>query len=281
MTTFTNRTAVVTGGASGIGFALTEAFLNAGANVVIADVEDSALDRALAEFERFGDRVIGVRTDVRKIEDVQALADRTIEAFGAVHYVCNNAGVETGGSFNQIPETAWRWVMDVNYFGVLNGCQVFLPWLEQHEDTHIVNTASVAAFASGAPMMIPYCASKMAVLGLSESLEAELRSNDSTVHLSVLAPGPVKTNMSNAERNRPSDVPQPQEEARKATIAQLAKITEEVGLEPSDVADQVLQAIVDKNFFILTHPEIALNGVRARLNWMETGEAPPRRVAGK
>ncbi|WP_293953143.1 SDR family NAD(P)-dependent oxidoreductase [uncultured Corynebacterium sp.] len=171
MSTFSNRTAVVTGGASGIGFGLTTAFLEAGANVVIADVEDAALDRALAELERFGDRVIGVRTDVRSHDEMQALADRTIDTFGAVHYLCNNAGVETGGSFSQIPESAWRWVMDVNYFGVLNGCQVFLPLLEQHEGTHIVNTASVAAFASGAPMMIPYGASKMAILGLTESLE--------------------------------------------------------------------------------------------------------------
>lgn len=284
MGTFTKRTAVVTGGASGIGFGLTTAFLQAGANVAIADVEEAALDRALTELgeQGFGpDRVIGVRTDVRQVEDVQALADRTVETFGAVHYLCNNAGVETGGSFSQIPESAWRWVMDVNYFGVLNGCRVFLPLLEQHPDAHIVNTASVAAFASGAPMMIPYCASKMAILGMTESLEAELRTNNSSVHLSVLAPGPVKTNMTNAERNRPADVPEAQEAERKAAIAQLAKVTQEVGMEPSQVAEQVLQAIEDKRFFILTHPEIALNGIRARLNWMETGEAPPRRVAGK
>ncbi|QGU04150.1 SDR family NAD(P)-dependent oxidoreductase [Corynebacterium comes] len=284
MGTFTNRTAVVTGGASGIGFGLTIAFLEAGANVAIADIEDAALDRALMDLEGRGfgpNRVIGVRTDVRHVEDVQALADRTVEAFGAVHYLCNNAGVETGGSFGKIPESAWRWVMDVNYFGALNGCRVFLPLLEQHPETHIVNTASVAAFASGAPMMIPYCASKMAILGLTESLEAELRTNDSNVHLSVLAPGPVRTNMTNAERNRPADVPEVHEEARKVAIAQLAKVTQEVGMEPSQVAEQVLQSIEDKRFFILTHPEIALKGIRDRLNWMETGEAPPRRVAGK
>lgn len=284
MTTFEKRTAVVTGGASGIGLGLTTAFLEAGANVAIADIEDAALDRALTQLgeQGFGpDHVIGVRTDVRHVEDVRALADKTVEAFGAVHYLCNNAGVETGGSFSQIPESAWRWVMDVNYFGVLNGCRVFLPLLEQYDNTHIVNTASVAAFASGAPMMTPYCASKMAILGMSESLEAELRTRDSTVHLSVLAPGPVKTNMTNAERNRPADVPAAQEEARKAAIAQLAKVTQEVGMDPSQVAEQVLQAIEDQRFFILTHPEIALNGVRARLNWMETGEAPARREAGK
>lgn len=284
MGTFTDRTAVVTGGASGIGFGLVTGFLQAGANVAVADVEEAALERALAQLAEQGfgpDRVIGVRTDVREVEEVRALAERTIEAFGAVHYLCNNAGVETGGSFGQIPEAAWRWVMDVNFFGVLNGCRVFLPLLEQHEDSHIVNTASVAAFASGAPMMIPYGASKMAILGLSESLEAELRGSDSPVHLSVLAPGPVKTNMTRAERNRPADVPAAQEQARKAAIAQLAKVTEEVGMEPAQVAEQVLQAIEDKRFFILTHPEIALNGIRARLAWMETGEAPARREAGK
>lgn len=284
MSIFSNRTAVVTGGASGIGFALATAFLEAGANVVIADVEEAALDRALGELAEQGfgeDRTLGVRTDVRSFEQVQSLADQTLEKFGSVHYVCNNAGVETGGSFGQIPESAWRWVMDVNFFGILNGCRAFLPLLAQNADTHIVNTASVAAFASGAPMMIPYGASKMAVLGLSESLEAELRGNDSSVHLSVLAPGPVKTNMVRAERNRPDDVPAASEAGRIATLARLEKITEEAGLEPSQVAQEVLSAIEDKRFFVLTHPDIAVNGVKARLKWMETGEAPARREAGK
>ncbi|MGP6173670.1 SDR family NAD(P)-dependent oxidoreductase [Corynebacterium sp. A21] len=283
MSDFRNRTAVVTGGASGIGFALIEAFLEAGGNAVIADIEDAALDRALAALLEKGypaERVIGVRTDVRKVEDLEDLAKQTVETFGAVHVLCNNAGVETGGSFGQIPAAAWQWVMDVNFFGVLNGCRVFLPYLEQQDSAHIVNTASVAAFASGTATMIPYCASKMAILGMSESLEIELRARNSPVSLSVLAPGPVKTNMTNAERNRPSDVPAAEEEARKSEIARLAKVTEEKGMEPSEVARQVLESIEQKNFFILTHPEMALQGVRTRLNWMETGKAPEPRTAG-
>ncbi|AGS35361.1 short-chain dehydrogenase/reductase SDR [Corynebacterium maris DSM 45190] len=277
---FTTKTAVVTGGASGIGFALAQELLREGANVVIADVEQAALDRAIAELDDYRGKVLGVRTDVSDFADVQNLAHETVAHFGAVHILCNNAGVETGGSFSAIADEAWRWVMDVNFFGVLNGCRVFLPLLEQHEQAHIVNTASVAAFASGTATMTPYCASKMAVLGLSESLDIELRGRNSPVSVSVLAPGPVKTRMTEAERNRPVDVPAAEEDERKAAIATLARITEERGLDPRDVGRQVIEAIQDRRFFILTHPEIALTGVRTRLNWMETGVAPAPRVAG-
>ena len=280
MKDFAGKTAVVTGGASGIGLALATAFLDEGANVVIADIEQEALDSVKEQLADAGDRLQVHRTDVTDVEAIEALAQFTLDTFGAVHVVCNNAGVETGGAFETIPEKAWRWVMDVNFFGILNGCRVFLPLLEQQEEGHIVNTASVAAFASGTSTMIPYCASKMAVLGLSESLDVELRSRDSNVSLSLLAPGPVKTRMTEAERNRPQDIPAASGDERQAVIERLRKTTEEVGLEPSEVAAQVLDSIRTKNFFVLTHPDIAIGGVQTRLNWMETGEAPAPRAAG-
>ncbi|WP_336714471.1 SDR family NAD(P)-dependent oxidoreductase [Arthrobacter sp. USHLN218] len=276
---FAGRTAVVTGGASGIGFALAQRFLQEGMRVAIADVEQSALDRATAELSAHGE-VMGLRTDVREVEEVQALADAVLAKFGRIDVVCNNAGVETGGSFLSIPGEAWRWVMDVNFFGVLNGCRVFLPILEANGGGHIVNTASVAAFNSGTATMTPYCASKFAVLGMSESLEIELRTAGSNVGVSLLAPGPVKTRMVDAERNRPADVPAATEPGRVAVMERLAATTAEIGLEPSAVADKVLDAIRANEFFVLTHPEMAQVGVQRRLDWMATGVPPAARQAG-
>lgn len=273
------KVAVVTGGASGMGYAMAERFLTAGAKVVIADIEQSALDRAVAELGALGE-VRGVRTDVSSEESVQALADATVEHFGGVHILCNNAGVETGGTFGAIEARSWRWVMDVNFFGVLNGCRVFLPLLEQQEEAHIVNTASVAAFATGTATMTPYATSKFAVLALTESLDVELRARNATVSMHLLAPGPVKTRMVEAERNKPEGVRVSSEPERVQQMATLAKITAESGLEPAAVAEMVHDAIQSGTFFILTHPDLALAGVRKRLHWMETGEAPAPRIAG-
>jgi len=188
--------------------------------------------------------------------------------------------VETGGSFSSISESAWRWVMDVNFFGVLNGCRTFLPLLEANGSGHIVNTASVAAFSSGTATMTPYCASKFAVLGMSESLEVELRTTGSNVGVSLLAPGPVKTRMVDAERNRPEDVALANEESRVQVMEKLASVTAESGLEPAEVAGQVLEAIRENKFFILTHPQMATAGVARRMEWMTTGTPPPVRQAG-
>lgn len=280
MKTFNRKTAVVTGGASGIGHALADRFADEGMNVVIADIERAALDTAVESLARPGVEVLGVRTDVSDLDSVQALADATIEHFGRVDLVCNNAGVETGGTFLNIPEGAWRWVMDVNFFGVLHGCQVFLPLLEQQEEGHIVNTASVASFNTGTPTMTPYCASKFAVLGFSECLEIELRGRGSTVGVSLLAPGPVKTRMTEAERNRPRSVPKPTDPARLAVMENLARLAAEVGLDSADVAEQVFQAVQENTFFVLTHPDSALAGLERRLQWIRSGEPPPARTAG-
>lgn len=280
MRDFTGKTAVVTGGASGIGYAMADRFAAEGMDVVIADIEQGALDTAVASLSRPGIEVLGVPTDVSELSSVQHLADTTMERFGRVDLVCNNAGVETGGTFLQIPESAWRWVMDVNFFGVLHGCQVFLPLLEQQEEGHLVNTASVAAFNTGTPTMTPYCASKFAVLGLSECLDIELRGRRSTVGVSLLAPGPVRTRMTDAERNRPRAVPRAAEPERLAVMEDLARLSEAVGLDPADVAEQVLGCVRENSFFVLTHPDSAVAGLERRLQWVQTGAAPAARTAG-
>ncbi|WP_032388704.1 SDR family NAD(P)-dependent oxidoreductase [Rhodococcoides fascians] len=280
MNSLEGRVAVVTGAASGIGFALAERFVADGMKVVLADVETAALDRSVAGLRANGADVIGVRTDVRDLDAVTALAEETISAFGAVHLVCNNAGVETGGSFLEIPARAWEWVMDVNFYGVLNGCRVFLPLLEAQDEGHIVNTASVAAFATGTATMTPYCVSKSAILGLTECLAIELDSAGSHVGVSILAPGPVKTKMPESERNLPQGVTAALETHRVALMEQLKAKAAADGLEPAAVADMVVDAVRNRQFHILPHPDMALAGVRRRLQWMETGVLPAARRAG-
>jgi len=159
------RVAVVTGAASGIGRAMAEKFLDKGARVVLADVENDALQRTVGELNDAGGAAAGMRVDVRDAAQVEDLATFAHESFGAVHILCNNAGVDTGGPFAEISDAAWRWVMDVNFFGVVNGCRAFLPLLREQDEAHIVNTASLAAVNSGMRTMAPYIASKFAVLG--------------------------------------------------------------------------------------------------------------------
>ncbi len=273
-----DRVAVVTGAASGIGRALAGRFGDEGMRVVLADVDAAGLERAVAEIAETGADVIGVPTDVSSAEDVQTLADRTIDAFGAVHVVCNNAGVETGANFADIPVAAWDWVLGVNLWGVLHGCRTFLPLIREQGEGHIVNTGSVASFATGLPTFSPYTTSKFAVLGVSECLEIELRTGGEDIGVSLLAPGVVATRMPDAERNRPSDVPSTEADPlRHEILESLRTAVKQVGMNPAEVAAMVVDAIRHRRFFVLTHPENALEAMRTRLHWMQTGEAPGTR----
>jgi NAD(P)-dependent dehydrogenase (short-subunit alcohol dehydrogenase family) len=193
------RIAVVTGAASGIGRALASSFVAAGMSVVLADVEQEPLDLAVRELRDTGGQVLGVPTDVSRLDQVEALAEETMSRFGAVHVVCNNAGVGSGAALAEIPLEVWQWVMGVNFWGVLYGCQVFLPLLRRQPEGHIVNTASVAALCGEAPTTAPYVASKAAVLGLSEVLQRELEDAGEPIGVSVLLPGPVNTNIPTSE----------------------------------------------------------------------------------
>ena len=195
------RVAVVTGAASGIGRALAGRFAQEGMKVVLADIETDPLERAVAEIRATGAEAIAVATDVSDAGQVQALADATLAQFGAVHVLCNNAGVESGARFADIPASTWEWVLGVNLWGVLHGCRVFLPLIRRAGEGHIVNTASLAAFATGLPTFAPYTTSKFAVLAASECLELELLSGAEQIGVSVLCPGVIATNMCEAERN--------------------------------------------------------------------------------
>jgi NAD(P)-dependent dehydrogenase (short-subunit alcohol dehydrogenase family) len=245
------KVAVVTGGASGIGRAMANRFAAEGMHVVIADVEQDALTATAAELG-----VIGVRTDVTDADSVAALAEHTIDRFGAVHVVCNNAGVGGGGQIKDLTLKDWRWVIDVSLWGVIHGIHSFLPHLRANPDGgHIVNTASVAGLVAG-PGIGPYNAAKYGVVAISETLAAELGAEGSPVGVSVLCPGLVRTNIFTSQRNRPAELrnDRPKTAARAAN-QEITDALKAQGIDPAIVAGLVFDAVRTKRFWIITHPE--------------------------
>ncbi len=261
MKEFKGRVAVVTGGASGIGRGLAERFGAEGMKVVLADIEEKALWQAEAEMREKGVEVLGVVTDVSKPEQVDRLAQETLNAFGGVHIVCNNAGVVGGsGGFGRTWESTlkdWQWILGVNLWGVINGVRTFLPiMLERGDEGHIVNTSSFAGLMGGGGI---YGVTKQAVVALSESLFSELKVAGAKIGVSVLCPAWVKTSLADARRNRPTELanvneppPTPQSEMTEQMIRGLL----DSGLPPSEIADQVVQAIREEKLYILTHPDM-------------------------
>jgi NAD(P)-dependent dehydrogenase (short-subunit alcohol dehydrogenase family) len=244
------KVAVVTGGASGIGRAMATRFKAAGMEVVIADVEEPVL---AATADELG--VVGVRTDVADAASVAGLAEATLERFGAVHVVCNNAGVGGGGQIKDLTLKDWRWVIDVNLWGVIHGVHTFLPLLlDNAAGGHIVNTASLAGLVAG-PGIGPYNAAKYGVVAISETLASEL-GEGSPVGVSVLCPGYVRTNIFTSQRNRPAALRNDSKKvAARAANSDLAGTLQAVGIDPAAVADQVLDAILTDRFWIITHSE--------------------------
>lgn len=268
------RVAVVTGAASGIGRALAVRFAAEGMKVMLADVDEVALSEAASEIAAAGAQVAAARVDVACAEEVTALAARTVETFGAAHVVCNNAGVDSGGAFAEIPGKVWEWVFAVNFWGVQYGCSAFLPVMRRQGEGHLVNVASHAALTGYFPAGTPYVASKFAVLGLSENLYHELAAAGEPIGVSVLCPSFVRTNMPYSERNRPTDVPSM--EASQAWQAHLAANRERAaqGLDPAQVAELVVAAIRQQRFYVLPHPEKSIAAVQARQRWLVEGIAP-------
>jgi NAD(P)-dependent dehydrogenase (short-subunit alcohol dehydrogenase family) len=245
------KTAFVTGGASGIGFAIAGALGEAGMKVMLADIEQSALEEAEVGLRKGGIDVRTVLCDVADRAAVRRAADETIAAFGKVHVVCNNAGVAAGGQMEKIPPGDWDWVIDVNVMGVIHGIEAFLPHIKAHgEGGHIINTGSAAGIVCSAGMG-PYSASKFAVVGLSETLALELAGT--SIGVSVILPAFVRTRIADCTRNRPSrygappDVPA----AAKEQLAALVR----TGIDPREIARRVLVAVRDEDLYIVTHPE--------------------------
>jgi NAD(P)-dependent dehydrogenase (short-subunit alcohol dehydrogenase family) len=256
-----DRVAVVTGAASGIGRALCRRFAAEGVRVVLADVERGALEKTAGELAAEGARVLAVPTDVSKAEQVDALAKRALDAFGAVHVVCNNAGVFTAGTTWEQSLGDWQWVLGVNLWGVVHGVRTFVPiLLAQGTEAHVVNTASSAGLVS-LPGIAPYNVSKHAVVTLSETLHQELRMQDAKIGVSVLCPGPIHTNIADSRRNRPAELAP---SARPAPVGAGLRDMLRAGMDPAEVADLVVRAIRDGRFYILTHDNIK-TGVERRM----------------
>jgi len=244
------KRALVTGGGSGIGAAMARAFAREGAKVVLADLDRHGMDRVAGEIAARGGDALGVRTDVTSLESVEELAERTVERHGAVHIVCNNAGVGVFAPLADASHKDWQWVMNVNVWGVVHGIEVFLPRLiAQGQGGHIVNTASMAGLA-GMPGLGVYCASKFAVVGLTESLHREL--SGSGIGASVLCPMIVNTQINASERNRPQELRN--EGAGESSPAE-GQFTVSRVIEAPEVAERVVQGIRDKALYILTHVE--------------------------
>jgi len=261
------KVAVVTGAASGIGFALSERFAAEGMGVVMADVEQAALSEAAEMLRTKGADVLSVLTDVSKADQVEALAARAEEQFGAVHVVCNNAGVAGGGGPSW--ETAladWEWTLGVNLWGVIHGVRTFLPRMIAQGEGHMVNTASLAGLYTGG-IGGPYSVSKYGVVALSESLYLSLQLQAPSIGISVLCPGWVNTRIGESDRNRPGGVdvslkvdPMAQK-ARKGLLRVL-----EAGMAPAQVAEKVVRAIHDNVFYVLPHDdEEWIAPIRARM----------------
>lgn len=252
------KVCVITGGGSGIGRAMAERFAAAGMRIAIGDIEASALDATVAALGGTG-KVLGVRCDVRSVDDVTRLRDETVARFGSVHLVCLNAGVAPNGPLLETSLDAWNWVLDVNLRGVVHGVHVFGPALVAQGSGHIVCTASVAG-VSDTPTVGAYGTSKHGVVGLAAALRTELAG--SGVGVSVLCPGLIKTRIFESERNRPAGMNDPS--TNNPTSTHYRELLATSGAPPEQVADVLYHAVLDNQFFVF--PTTDLDGIiEARL----------------
>jgi len=275
---FENKTAVVTGGASGMGFAMASVFAREGMNVVLADVEKGALREATARIEALGVDAVGVPTDVSSESEMDHLGEVVRERFGVPDVVCLNAGVSGGGGPSHLLTTKdWKWALDVNLYGVIHGLRVFLAGMRERDSGHVVMTASVAGLTSF-PGSLPYNATKHAVVTIAESLFSELAEAGSGVRIHCLCPGVVSTNIIRSDRNRPKEL-QNAGRAAGASDPQVMKMVEQFFAQakpPEEVAELVLAAILEKRFWIQTDDYFRAS-IKARHRAIENDEDPPAR----
>ncbi|MES2298336.1 MAG: SDR family oxidoreductase [Pseudomonadota bacterium] len=286
MKNFKDKVAVITGGASGLGrqFANTAAAL--GMRLVLADVQVDALEQAKAELEAQGAQVLAVRCDVRKSEQVQALADAAIDRFGAVHLLFNNAGVGSGGLIWENSVADWEWVLGVNVWGVIHGVRIFTPLMlacaqrDPDYEGHIVNTASMAGLLN-APATGVYNVSKHAVVALSETLFHDLNLVGAPIGASVLCPYFVPTGIDNSHRNRPGELKMTgaPTASQKAAQALVSRAVESGKVSAAQVAELTFKAIGEGKFYIYSHPQ-ALGEVGARMEAIVSQSNPPDPYAG-
>ncbi len=281
MKTFRDKVAVITGGASGLGRQFANVATREGMKLVLADVQADALEQTAAELRAQGASVIARLCDVRKGEQVQALADAAVAEFGAVHLVFNNAGVGSAGLIWENTEADWEWVIGVNVWGVIHGVRIFTKLMldaaarDAAFEGHIVNTASMAGLLN-APAMGVYNVSKHAVVSLSETLYHDLQLVGAPIGASVLCPYFVPTGISQSHRNRPDDVRMSAAPTASQMAAQFMtdKAVSSGKVSAEEVAELTFKAIADGQFYIYSHPD-ALAGVRVNLESVVAGTNPP------
>jgi NAD(P)-dependent dehydrogenase (short-subunit alcohol dehydrogenase family) len=265
------KVAVITGGASGIGRAVAQRAAAEGMKIVLGDIEDGPLTQAVDDLGAAGAEAIGVRTDVADRASVEALRDRALDRFGAVHLVHNNAGIGLGGPIWEVTEEDWRWILGVNLWGVIHGVATFTPLLIEQGEGHIVNTASVAGLIV-APFLGPYNATKQAVVAISETLFKDLQTLAAPVGVSVLCPGFVQTRIAESGRNRPDWAPD-RDTMGAAEVQGVVQNLVDGGIAPATVADRVIDAVRTNTFYILTHPELDI-AITTRFDDIVQGRAP-------
>lgn len=252
MKEFKGKTAVITGAASGIGYALAEKFANEGMNIVLADIEQDALDIAVKKVSNIGVESFGINIDVMHKDSVDYLFNESVKAFSKVHILCNNAGVAStvvADGIWELDEKDWDWVLGVNFYGTLYGIQSFVPHMINHkEEGHVLNTISLAGILPGEAI---YGVSKHAALALSESLWQGLRNIKSNIGASVLCPGFVNTNIIESNRNRPDHLSSSNK--TNFILKKLASSVLKRGKEPNEIADTTFDAIKQNHFYILPH----------------------------
>jgi len=249
------KTAFITGGGSGVGFGMAQAFCAAGMQVAIADIRQDHLEQALEHFARLGSakRVHSIRVDVTDRKALADAADQTEGVFGKVHVVCNNAGINLFNDIAAATYADWDWILGVNLGGVVNGVHTFLPFIRKHgEGGHIINTASMASFIAG-PNAGIYTCSKFAVRGLSEALRYSLAPLG--INVSVLCPGLVDSAIYESDQIRPAHLASTSGPADPQFMARLADLHHRAGMQPAEVGAKVLRAMQRNDFYIFTHPE--------------------------
>jgi NAD(P)-dependent dehydrogenase (short-subunit alcohol dehydrogenase family) len=259
MQVFAGKVAVITGAGSGFGLEFARLGAREGMKLVLADVQEDALEAAVAEVRSRGAEAVGVRADMSNAEEVDRAAARAKSAFGAVHLLFNNAGVAGGGGY--LWESSlkdWKWILGVNLMGVVHGIRSFVPLMLEHGgEGHVVNTASAAGLVSS-PLMGVYNASKHAVVTLSETLHHELRLAHSRIGVSVLCPAYVPTGISRSERNRPAeladDAPPTSSQLAARQRSEKAVASGKVGAP--EVARMTFDAIREGRFYVITHPKL-------------------------
>jgi len=269
------KVAVVTGGAGGLGRAMAMHFAREGMHVALADIDQASLDVAAAELRMLGVQAIGIRTDVSKAAEVDALAARVVAELGGVHVVCNNAGISPLGAAWENTLADWEWMLGVNLWGVIHGVRAFTPLLLAQDEGHIVNTASVAGLINP-PGSAMYNVTKHAVVALTETLFHDLAGRKSKVGCSVLCPAYVPTGIADSERSRPAALANPgatKSAEQQAREDMLKKAVRSGRLSADDIGAAVLAAVKEERFYILTHPRIK-GAIQARMEDILEGRSP-------